>query len=78
MKTMSQQTKSINRGKKYVKDPIEIPDWKSTRTDVLTRSSQEQIWDGKGIIKPENRSIEVIQSKEWEEKWMRKNEQSIH
>ena len=43
MKTMSHQTKSINRGKKYVKDPIEIPDWKSTRTDVLTRSSQEQI-----------------------------------
>lgn len=38
---MSHQIKSINREKKkYVKEQIEIPDWKSTRTEVLTRSKE--------------------------------------
>ena len=78
MKTMSHQIQSINREKKKnVKDQIKIPDWKSTRTEVLTRS-KEHIWVGKGIIKPANRSMEVIKSEEWKEKWMRKNEQRIH
>ena len=72
---MSHQIKSINREKKYIKDQTEIPDWKSRGTEVLTRSSQEQIWVGKGIIKPEYRSTEVIQSEEWKEKWMTKNEE---